>query len=305
MRASLLMSAALLGLSAGAANAQNSVGSAQTPPSPGASSQGPQPTNSIPAGAATSSTPTPGSNLGAAPPPAYAPRGTVVYGTPGRTRPTARATPEVTAGGVEQAAPPTSAYRGGAGSPYSARASNTTSANTRSEVAPRLPDPDAAANTPEALLAAAQRSLRAGRTGAAQEALERAETRVLSRTTDPSMAGTPDQAAMVRHIGDARRALGNRNPAAADASISAAMASPIPPRGPTVTTTYPVDPALAAPPPGYVGAPGYPPPGYPQPGYAQPGYAPPAYAPGYAPPPAYAPGYAPTYVPPGVPPRGY
>ena len=128
-------------------------------------------------------------------------------------------------------------------------------------MAPRLPDPGATANTPEALLTAAQRSLRAGRTGAAQEALERAETRILSRTTDPSMAGAPDDAAMVRHIGEARRALGNRDKAGADAAIAAAMAAPVPPRGPTVTYQQPT---LGAPPVGYV----------------QPGYAPaPAYAP--------------------------
>lgn len=154
----------------------------------------------------------------------------------------------------DQSAPPTDAYRGGAGSPFSNQASNTGRGNARSEIAPRLPTPEAASNTPEALLVAAQRALRQGRTGAAQQALEMAETRVLSRTVDPSMANQPDSAMIVQHIGEARRALGSRNMAAAEAAITAAMAAPVPPPGPTVTITYPgqaAQPAPMAPPPRY------------------------------------------------------
>lgn len=121
------------------------------------------------------------------------------------------------------AVPPTGDYRGGAGSPSSNAASNTTAANTRSEIAPRLPDPGAGASTPQAYLAAAQRALAANRTGAAQEALERAETRLLSRSTDPSMANLPDPSAAVQAIGAARRALANRDLASAMSAISAAM----------------------------------------------------------------------------------
>lgn len=115
-------------------------------------------------------------------------------------------------------------YRGGAGSPLSNKASNTGAANTRSEIAPRLPDPGSASNTPQAYLAAAQRALSSGRTGAAQEALERAETRLLSRSTEPSMASSPDNGPMVTQIGNARRALGARDTAGARAAINAAMA---------------------------------------------------------------------------------
>jgi hypothetical protein len=107
----------------------------------------------------------------------------------------------------------------------STRASNSTAANTRSEIAPRLPDPAAGANTPQSYLAAAQRALNSGRTGAAQEALERAETRLLSRSTEQSMAGSPDASPMVQQIGEARRALAARDTAAAKSAISAAMSS--------------------------------------------------------------------------------
>ena len=138
-------------------------------------------------------------------------------------------------------APPTSAYRGGASVPLSQNASNLGSQTRRSEIAPRLPDPQAGSNSPEALLRAAQRSLSQNKTGAAQQALEMAETRVLSRTTEPSMAGAPDTAVMTQRIGDARRALGAGDRAGAQAAIAAALAAPVPPPGPavTTTTTYP------------------------------------------------------------------
>lgn len=119
--------------------------------------------------------------------------------------------------------PPTSAYQGGAGSPRSNAASNITGADTRSLIAPRLPDPDATGNTPQDYLAAARRALQRNQTGAAQEALERAETRILTRSTDPSMANTPDDSRIARAVAEARRALSNRNAAAAQAAIDAVL----------------------------------------------------------------------------------
>jgi len=109
--------------------------------------------------------------------------------------------------------------------PLSTRASNIGPSDTRSEIAPRLPSPDAASNTPEAFLMAAQRALAAGRTGQAQEALERAETRLLTRSTEPSMANTPDSAPMVMQISQARQALARRDTAGARRAIDMAMAS--------------------------------------------------------------------------------
>jgi len=105
--------------------------------------------------------------------------------------------------------PPTSAYQGGAGSPFSSRATHIDRADTRSVIAPRLPNPDASGNSPQAYMAAAQRALARNQTGAAQEALERAETRILTRSTDPSMANVPDTSGIAQAITDARRALAN------------------------------------------------------------------------------------------------
>jgi len=117
-------------------------------------------------------------------------------------------------------------YTGGAGSPLSTTAANTTSANTRSGIAPRLPDPNAASSTPEAYLAAARNALAQGKTGMAQEALERAETRILSRSTDPSMAATPADMPLIQQIGAARQALANRDTRGAQAAIGAALGEP-------------------------------------------------------------------------------
>lgn len=142
---------------------------------------------------------------------------------PGMARGGARGTPASATRDNGVDAPRTGDYRGGVGSPSSSTASNITAADTRSEMAPRLPDPNAGSNSPRAYLVAAQRALASNRTGAAQEALERAETRLLSRSTDPSMANTPDASSSVQAIGDARRALASRDNAAARSAITAAM----------------------------------------------------------------------------------
>ena len=115
--------------------------------------------------------------------------------------------------------PSANAYQGGVGSPYSDRASNITGADTKSEIAPRLPNPDASADDARSFLIAADRALAHRQTGAAQEALERAETRILTRSTDPALANRPDTQLMARGIADARQALGQRDPARARAVI--------------------------------------------------------------------------------------
>lgn len=239
MRNILLTSAAALALATGAALAQSGGSSTtQSPPAGNAASQMPQPSNSAPAGAGVA---TPGLGSSAA--------GSTVGATEGASmRPhrmmhgdragrMGRANPSIPAhtdpGMVDEgAAPPTTAYRGGAGSPLSTRATNLTPSARPEALGSRLPDPNAAGSTPRDLLEAAQRLLGQGRTGAAQEALERAETRVLSRTTDPSMASQPDQAAMVQNIAQARRALGARDVNGAKQAIAMAMDDRIPPRGP-------------------------------------------------------------------------
>lgn len=223
MRKILLMSAALLGLSAGPLLAQ--------PATPGGS------TEAMPGTTGTAAVPDTGSGTGMTgmramrgqSRQAVGMRRPISNARPASTR-TARAgrrgghaAPASVAQDNGVDVPRTGDYRGGVGSPSSSTASNITASDTRSEMAPRLPDPNAGSNSPQAYLAAAQRALASNRTGAAQEALERAETRLLSRSTDPSMANMPDPSASVQAIGAARRALASRDTAAARSAISAAM----------------------------------------------------------------------------------
>lgn len=224
MRKTLLMSAALLALACGPVLAQNSMSSTQSPPAPISSQGTPQPTNSLPDDAGTATRNLPGSNLGAtaAPPSRVRPMASAAERRRMRQRRMTAADAGM-AGETGIDAPRSGAYRGGAGSPLSNRASNIAPSNTRSEIAPRLPEPASASNSPEGYLAAAQRALASGRTGAAQEALERAETRVLSRSTDPAAAATPADMPMVQQISQARQALAARDIAGARSAIRAAM----------------------------------------------------------------------------------
>lgn len=218
MRYALLTTAALLGLAAAPAFAQNTNApdAASTPMNPQSRAL---PDNSTGTTGMTGIRPMRGQQRAAVAP---APR--VAQPRVARPARPMRAAPASAQGMDDMSAPPTSEYRGGAGSPMSQRASHITAADTRGEIAPRLPDPGAAESTPEGYIAAAQRALAAGRTGAAQEALERAETRLLTRSTDPTMANQPDDGPMVRQVADARRALSTNNVAGAREALGMAMA---------------------------------------------------------------------------------
>lgn len=109
--------------------------------------------------------------------------------------------------------------------PTSTQASNITAADTRSDIAPRLPTPNATSNSPAGYLQAAKRAIAGRRTGTAQEALERAETRALDRSVDPSAANTPDSSSLVAQIGEARRALASGNMSAANSAIDGALSA--------------------------------------------------------------------------------
>jgi hypothetical protein len=86
--------------------------------------------------------------------------------------------------------------------------SNVESSDTHSTIAPNLPSPDLPAGSPPRLyLEAAQRSLKLGRTGETQQALEQAETRMLDRSVVPSRADQPDQQATIRGVTDALTSL--------------------------------------------------------------------------------------------------
>jgi len=100
------------------------------------------------------------------------------------------------------------------GQGVSTRSSNTTPYDTRSQIAPRLPTPAVGADTrPWRYLENARRALAAGHTGEAQEALERAETRLLNSTPT---GGAPEMpGGLIHDVGDARRALGLHDTASA------------------------------------------------------------------------------------------
>lgn len=113
----------------------------------------------------------------------------------------------------------------GQSGPASTKASNIDSANTKSAIAPHLPAPDVAQGSPpEAYLRAAQRALAKKNTGRAQQALEMAETRLLTRSTDPAQANQPAQDPAIQNVTRARKALASGNIQEAQAAIQSAIA---------------------------------------------------------------------------------
>ena len=108
--------------------------------------------------------------------------------------------------------------------PLSQEASNTGAGDVRSPIAPTLPNPDVGENaTPQQLLAAARSALGTGRTGQAQEALERAQTRLLDRDTPLFQTNVPSNHPAVSHITTALRALGAGDRTTAMLAIEAAL----------------------------------------------------------------------------------
>jgi hypothetical protein len=100
----------------------------------------------------------------------------------------------------------------GSSLPLGDRASNIEGSDTRSQIAPNLPPPLVGPDaSPRAFLLAARDALAAGRTGAAQEALERAQTRLLDRSVPLFQTDTPDRSPLVDQISAALHALGARD----------------------------------------------------------------------------------------------
>ncbi len=92
--------------------------------------------------------------------------------------------------------------------PALAVAQNAASSADEGRVVVRLPDPGVADDAPpSAFLAAARQAIAAGRRGAAMEAIERAESRLLVRSVRPSRAGVPSEQGLVRLLAEARTAL--------------------------------------------------------------------------------------------------
>ncbi len=110
--------------------------------------------------------------------------------------------------------------------PLSSKASNIGSSDTHNAIAPTLPASDVGIDgSIQAYLLEARQDLSvAGRTGQAQQALEMAESRALSRVIPPGEASGPSNSALVSQISAARTALGNSDTVSAIRQIDLALA---------------------------------------------------------------------------------
>jgi hypothetical protein len=94
--------------------------------------------------------------------------------------------------------------------PTSDQAGNITPQDTASPIAARLPDPPVDDNAAiHDYLLAARNALAAGRSGEAQESLERAETRALDRSVPLFQTSTPSADPTVERITRVLQTLGN------------------------------------------------------------------------------------------------
>jgi hypothetical protein len=110
--------------------------------------------------------------------------------------------------------------------PLSTAASNIDQSTAPSAIAPQLPAPPTADDAhPRDLLNVASQALAKNQTGLAQESLERAETRLLTRTTAPDHADSPDNATPVRLITSARMAIAHHDLQGANSDIQQALAA--------------------------------------------------------------------------------
>jgi len=123
------------------------------------------------------------------------------------------AAPALAQGVPSEAGPVTGARPGneigtGMSLPRGNRASNINQYNTRSQIAPNLPSPALGPDaSPADFLRAADYSLRAGRTGEAQQALEMAQTRLLDRSVPQGQTDHPSANPAVAQISQALHAL--------------------------------------------------------------------------------------------------
>jgi hypothetical protein len=106
--------------------------------------------------------------------------------------------------------------------PRSDRAGNLDAATTHSALAPNLPAPQNSGGV-RALLMEARQDLAADRSGAAQEALERAETRALDRSVPVGSEHIPAGDPVVSAVSQARAALAAGNMRGAIGIIDAAL----------------------------------------------------------------------------------
>jgi hypothetical protein len=110
--------------------------------------------------------------------------------------------------------------------PRSNKASNIDAADTRSNIAPTLPSSRLSLDaTSREYLQSARDSLAAGRTGAAQQSLEMAETRALGGSVDADKASVQSDSTKVTQIRDALHALGSGDNAHSMQLIDVALAN--------------------------------------------------------------------------------
>ena len=108
--------------------------------------------------------------------------------------------------------------------PTSSQASNIVTADTRSDIAPALPMPGIGLNAaPARYLHTAQRDLAQHRTGAAQQALEMAETRLLDRSVVQTSVDRPDANPVIAHVRHALDSLGQGRLDMAQRQVDAAI----------------------------------------------------------------------------------
>ena len=114
----------------------------------------------------------------------------------------------------------------GVSGPASSNASNIGASDTRSAISPHLPAPNGGQSAGYInYLKDAERDLQRHKTGAAQQALEMAETRLLDRSAPIAEANRPDQGPIVEKLSQARQALGHGDLAGAKAAVHAALQS--------------------------------------------------------------------------------
>jgi hypothetical protein len=116
--------------------------------------------------------------------------------------------------------------------PLSNNVSNVTPGDTESTIAPTSPEPVVPPDaTVQQLLLVGSQYIASGKTGTADEALEQAETKILTRAVPQMAAGVPSQDPVVAQIETARGVLGSGNNAGAVQLLNQILASNAPELG--------------------------------------------------------------------------
>lgn len=113
--------------------------------------------------------------------------------------------------------------------PKSPYVSNITPGDMKSTIAPTAPEPNVGPNANvQQLLTVASQAIKIGQTGTGNEALEQAETRILTRSAPQSQMDYTSHDPVVSEIGQARTALGAHNDTGAVQIIDQILASHAP-----------------------------------------------------------------------------